>query len=215
MSSRPAVSLLASLAVLAPIVSPLLEPVGLTARPLAVAAQEIDEEPSRPLEEAIGGATRDALRGVRRFVRQMYWSLTRIAARWQRWLRRLLPFVPIVVVAALADRGLVLAWRDQGLRVLTTYVPLMLYVYLRLLFTRRVRLIGKVALLAALAYAVIRHDLITDRLPIPGYLDDTLLIVVATRLFLNTCPEALVAAFAEEAINWRRRMVTLQRARQR
>jgi len=180
-----------------------------------VFAQDAEEEEGHSLEQTIGIATRETLRGIKRFVRQIYWSLTRVAARWQRWLRRLAPFVPIVAVAALADRGLLLAWRDQGLRVLTTYVPLMLYVYLRLLFTPRVRMAGKIALALALAYALIRHDLITDRLPIPGYLDDAVLIVAATRFFLYTCPEELVSSFAQQAISWRRRMRTLQRARPR
>lgn len=203
-----------SLTVLLPVVGPAPVPAGLLAPPRA-SAQEFEEEDRRTLEQTIGTFTRDVLRGVRRFVKQMYWSLTRVAARWQRWLRRLVPFIPIVVVAALADRGLLLAWREQGLRVLTTYVPLMLYVYLRLLFTPRVRFAGKLALAAALAYALIRHDLVTDRLPIPGYLDDAVLIIAATRFFLYTCPEELVSSFAQQAISWRRRVVTLQRARQR
>jgi uncharacterized membrane protein YkvA (DUF1232 family) len=152
---------------------------------------DADGDPSLE-QSAAGNLGRDLASGIRQLGKQFYWSLTRVAVRWQRWMRRLLPFFPILVIAALADRGLLQAWRSQGIRVLATYVPLMLYVYLRLLVTTKVRLMGKVALGAALAYALVRHDLITDRLPIAGYLDDAVIIVAATRLFLYTCPEPRV-----------------------
>jgi uncharacterized membrane protein YkvA (DUF1232 family) len=181
----------------------------------AAAQTTDDDEAMRPVDETVSDVLHNALFSLRRFAKQIYFSLSRAAVRWERWLRRLLPFLPIVVIAALADRGLLLAWRQSGIRVLATYVPLMLYVYLRLLLTPRVRMLGKVALLGALVYAVYRHDLITDRVPIPGYVDDAVFIVAATRLFLYTCPERLVASFANDAIGWRRRMATLQRARQR
>ena len=45
--------------------------------------------------------------------------------------------------------------------------------------------------------------------------DDFVLIVVATRAFLATCPERLISAFAAEAFSLRTRVTTLQRVRQR
>jgi uncharacterized membrane protein YkvA (DUF1232 family) len=91
----------------------------------------------------------------------------------------------------------------------------MLYVYARLLFSRKVRIAGKLFLMLALFYGVKRRDLIVDRTVIPGMVDDAILIVVATRVFLSTCPEQLVSGFAEQAFSWRRRVTTLQRARAR
>jgi hypothetical protein len=91
----------------------------------------------------------------------------------------------------------------------------MLYVYARLLFSRQVRVAGKLFLVLALVYGVKRRDLIVDRSVIPGMVDDAILIVTATRAFLSTCPERLVSGFAEQAFSWRRRMLTLQRVRQR
>lgn len=168
-----------------------------------------------PFEHVLGSFTKDRLKDGRRVMRGMYWTVTRSFTKWAQWARRLLPFALIALIAALADRSLVAAWRTDGLRVLVTYAPLMLYVYARLLFSRQVRIAGKLFLMLALFYGVKRRDLIVDRTVIPGMVDDAILIVVATRVFLSTCPERLVSAFAEQAYGWRRRLTTLQRARQR
>ena len=189
------------------------QPIGSVVAAFAAPAQAMDDDAEE--QSQIGQAGRNVVLGLKRFAKQVYFSLSRVVARWENWMRRLLPFLPIVVVAALADRGLIDAWRSQGIRVLATYVPLMLYVYLRLLLTTKVRIMGKVALGAALAYGLVRHDLITDRIPITGYVDDAVLIVAATRLFLYTCPESLVSSFADAAVRWRRRWAALQRARNR
>lgn len=173
------------------------------------------EVPNQPFEKTIGGFAKSRAREVRRLLRGMYWTLSRSLTKWGRWFRRALPFVLIALVAALADRGLVAAWRRDGLNVLATYVPMMLYVYFRLLWSRQVRVVGKLILLLAMLYAVKRRDLIIDRVAFPGLIDDVLLIVVATRVFLSTCPERLVAGFAEDALVWRRRITAFQRARRR
>jgi uncharacterized membrane protein YkvA (DUF1232 family) len=169
----------------------------------------------QPFEHSLGSFTKARLKDGRRAVRGVYWSVSRSFAKWIQWTRRALPFLAIALIAALADRGLVLAWRRDGLRVLATYLPLMLYVYARLLLSRQVRIAGKLFLLLAFAYGVKRSDLLVDRSVFPGMLDDAVLIVIATRAFLSTCPERLISAFAQEAFNWRRRVLTLQRIRQR
>jgi uncharacterized membrane protein YkvA (DUF1232 family) len=194
-----------------------------TVRPLSAAAalpfdtghllglQSTDE----PFERSLGSFTKARLKEGRRLVRGMYGTVSRSFGKWSQWLRRALPFLLVALIAALADPGLVAAWRSDGLRVLATYVPLMLYVYGRLLVSRRVRVAGKLFLLAAFLYGVKRRDLLVDRSAIPGLVDDIALIVVATRTFLSTCSEQLISGFAEEALSWRRRVLTLQRARQR
>jgi uncharacterized membrane protein YkvA (DUF1232 family) len=169
----------------------------------------------QPFERTLGTFTKARLKDGRRVVRGMYWTVSRSFSKWTHWARRALPFVMIALVAALADRGLVLAWRSEGLRVLATYVPLMLYVYARLLVSRQVRVAGKLFLILALAYGIKRRDLLVDRSVFPGMIDDAVLIIVATRAFLSTCPEQLISGFAEQAFSWRRRVLTLQRARQR
>jgi hypothetical protein len=133
---------------------------------------------------------------------------------WWKWFKRSVRFGLIALAAALADRQLVFAWRSEGMRVIINYVPLMLYVYARLLLTPRVRVIGKVLLLLSIAYGVRRSDLIFDGRS-GGTVDDIILIVVATRFFLYTCPEDLVSTYAQSAVGWRGRVSLLQRARQR
>lgn len=169
----------------------------------------------QPFERSLGSFTKARLKDGRRVVRGMYWTVSRSFGKWAKWARRALPFLLVALIAALADRGLVQAWRRDGLRVLATYVPLMLYVYGRLLVSRQVRIAGKLFLFFALAYGIKRRDLLVDRSVFPGMVDDIILIVVATRAFLSTCPERLVSAFAEQAFSWRRRVMTFQRLRQR
>ncbi len=171
------------------------------------------EEPA--LEESLGSFTQEVLTGTKRLVRRSYWMLSRTVIVWGRWIRRAALFIPIALVIALADRALVAAWRREGLSVLANYVPLMLYVYARLLFSRAVRWWWKLMVFAAIAYGVRRRDLFPDRNVVPGLVDDIAVIAVATRAFLSACPEALVSAYAERALSWRRRFLTLQRARQR
>lgn len=160
--------------------------------------------------EQIGAATKSFMRELRRYWRTLRWMANKTFARWGMWIRRSVFSVGVVVVAALADSGLINAWRTEGLRVLTTYVPLMLYVYARLLFARGVRLWPKLLLLAAVIYGVLRDDLIPDRRFPRGRIEDIALIAVATRIFIYTCPQPLVDAFAERAVRWRQRVSALR-----
>lgn len=168
----------------------------------------------RTFEEKLGGWTRQILRDVRRTVRRVRWLLDRSFSVWWKWFKRSARFLLVALAAALADGQLVAAWRREGIRVLINYVPLMLYVYARLLLSSRVRLIGKVLLALSIAYGVRRSDLIFDGRS-GGMIDDIVLIVVATRFFLYTCPEELVSTYAQSAVGWRGRISTLQRVRER
>jgi hypothetical protein len=154
------------------------------------------------------------MREVRRTVRRISWLLNRSVSVWWKWVKRSARFCLVALVAALADGQLVAAWRREGMRVILNYVPLMLYVYARLLLTPRVRVIGKVLLIFSIVYGVRRSDLIFDGRS-GGMIDDIVLIVVATRFFLYTCPEELVSSYAQSAVGWRGRVSLLQRMRQR
>lgn len=172
------------------------------------------QPPKKAFEEQLGSWTRDRLRDVRRTFRRVSWLLNQSLSVWWKWSKRLARFCLIALVAALADGQLVAAWRREGLRVIINYVPLMLYVYARLLFSPRVRLVGKVLLGLSIAYGARRSDLFFDGRSL-GMVDDFVLIVVATRFFLYTCPEELVTEYAQSAIGWQRRISLAQRARQR
>jgi uncharacterized membrane protein YkvA (DUF1232 family) len=213
--SRETCLAVAVIVALAALFGQLARPVPVDAAPSFPSTGHFSLRSDEPFERVLGSFTKDRLKDGRRVMRGMYWTITRSFTKWAQWARRLLPFALIALIAALADRSLVAAWRSEGLRVLVTYAPLMLYVYARLLFSRQVRIAGKLFLVLALCYGVKRRDLIVDRTVIPGMVDDAILIVIATRVFLSTCSERLVSAFAEQAYGWRRRVTTLQRARQR
>jgi uncharacterized membrane protein YkvA (DUF1232 family) len=177
--------------------------------PGTLLAQEVDQ----PIERRVSGFTKNLVREVRRafrILRSMFW---RVADWWGRWAKMLAFSLSVAVVAALADGGLVNAWRAEGLRTLATYSLLMLYVYARLLFSAGVSLAPKLLLVAALVYGVVRRDVLPDKTFLPGRLDDIVLIVIATRAFVFACPEELVNQYAERAVNLRRRLRDAQRAR--
>jgi uncharacterized membrane protein YkvA (DUF1232 family) len=63
----------------------------------------------------------------------------------------------------------------------------------RLLGERRVALLPKTILLAALAYVVMPFDLLPDVVPGIGQLDDLTLLVLAGYWFVRWCPPEIVA----------------------
>ena len=162
-----------------------------------------------PVDRPVGGIAKDVVRGLRRSWNTVTWMFGKAAKWWGDWLRRGAFSIAVAVVAALADTGLLNAFRLEGLRALLTYVPLMLYVYGRLLFSRGVSLAPKVLLLGTLVYGAVHSDLLPDK-RISGRIEDVILIVIATRAFIYACPEALVNEFAQRAIGWRRRVSSLQ-----
>jgi hypothetical protein len=169
----------------------------------------------QPIERRVGGAAKELVRGVRRYFRTLSWMVGRAADWWGNWIKRASFYIAVAVVAALADASLVNAWRMEGLRTLATYVPMMLYVYARLLFSSGVKLAPKLVLLGTIIYGVIWRDLLPDRRWVPGRLEDIILIAVATRAFVYACPEELVNQYAARAVTLRRRVTFFQRARTR
>jgi uncharacterized membrane protein YkvA (DUF1232 family) len=165
------------------------------------------------IEQQVGRFTRETVRGIRYWFRRAYRLVTNSLRVWGRWLRRALYPISIALVFLLADPALIAAWRREGLRVLVENVPLMLYVYLRLLFSPRVAVPAKLLLLMAILYGVKRADLIPDRGLVAGRFDDIVVIALATRAFVRACPEEMVERLAAEAVGWRRRMQALRNRR--
>jgi hypothetical protein len=164
---------------------------------------------SDSIDRQAGGIVKDVIRGVRRSWNTVQWMFSKAAFWWGDWLRRGAFSIAIAVVAALADTGLLNAFRLDGLRALVSYVPLMLYVYGRLLFSRGVSLVPKLLLLGTLVYGVVRGDLLPDT-RLSGRVEDIILIVIATRAFIYACPEELVNEYAQRAIGFRRRVAQFQ-----
>jgi uncharacterized membrane protein YkvA (DUF1232 family) len=63
----------------------------------------------------------------------------------------------------------------------------------RLLGERRVGLLPKAVLIAALGYVVLPFDLLPDFIPGLGQLDDLTLLVAAAYWFVRLCPPEIVA----------------------
>lgn len=160
-------------------------------------------------DRPVNGFAKSATQLVRRSWRTVRWMYTWATRWWADWVRRAASSIAVAVVAALADIGLLNAFRTEGLRALVTYVPLMLYVYGRLFFSRGVSLAPKLLLIGTLAYGAVHRDLLPDN-RLSGRLEDIVLIVIATRAFLYACPEELVNQFAASAVGWRRRVASLQ-----
>ena len=161
------------------------------------------------VDRQVSGVAKNLIRGVRRSWNTVHWMFSKAAVWWGDWLRRGAFSIAVAIVAALADAGLLNAFRLDGLRALITYVPLMLYVYGRLLFSRGVSLAPKVLLLGTLIYGAVRRDLLPDT-RMSGRIEDIILIVIATRAFIYACPEELVSQYAQRAISFRRRLAELQ-----
>jgi len=168
----------------------------------------------QPVEQWVSGFAKSIVREIRRSFRMLRWMFWRAVDWWGSGFRRVALLVGVAVVAALADSGLVGAWRAEGLRALVTYSMLMLYVYGRLLFSSGVSVAPKLLLLGALIYGVIRRDLIPDHTLVPGRVEDIVLIIIATRVFVYACPDELVNEYAQRAVSLKRRVMT-QRARPR
>ena len=179
---------------------------------VAMPAALLSVDPDQPFERRVSDLTKSMLQGARwsyRMLRSMVWKAV---DWWGRWARLAAFSLGVAIIAALADSGLVNAWRAEGLRTLMTYSVLMLYVYARLLFSAGVSLAPKLLLVAALIYGVVRRDFVWDKSYVPGRIDDIVLIIVATRAFVYACPEELVNQYAERAVSLKRRMLGLQGA---
>jgi hypothetical protein len=164
---------------------------------------------SDTIDGQVGSVTKDVIRTARKSWNTVQWMFSWAAGWWGQWFRRGAFSLAVAVVASLADVGLLNAFRLEGIRALVTYVPLMLYVYGRLLFSRGVSLVPKILLVAAVIYGAVRRDLLPDT-RLSGRIEDVILIVIATRAFIYACPEELVNDYAQRAMSFRQRVAQLQ-----
>ena len=162
-----------------------------------------------PVERRLQVGVRDAYRNMRRSLKKSWYIVFNSPTWWWRRVKRLVWPLTFAIGALLVDASLLAAWKSDGLRILTTYVPLMLYVYSRLFFSSRTSIVTRLAVVLSLVYGVWRRDFIADRswytLGI-GRVDDFFLIVGAIRAFVLSCPQDLIRNFAERAVEIRSRV---------
>jgi uncharacterized membrane protein YkvA (DUF1232 family) len=174
---------------------------------VALVAEPFEDE----LSAAVTRLFKNARYGIRRGIRFLRWS----ANRWAQWTVRALGFFVLAVLAPLLNRDLLATWREQGRDGLRNAILLGVAVYIRLLLDRQAPVLGKLAIVLALAYGVASRDLVPDASFPLGVLDDVLAVVLASRGFMLLCPESLVEAHAMLAARARERRRVWQRSRAR
>ena len=113
---------------------------------------------------------------------------------------------PIVVVACgiLIAFGLfgVLAWRLSQRPPYKTFMSLRTKSKIRffkaLITDHRIPWVAKLVPLLLVPYLAMPFDIIPDFLPVVGYLDDVIVVVLALALFVRLCPSEIVKGFLEE-----------------
>ncbi len=86
-------------------------------------------------------------------------------------------------------------WSNNPLAMarLLLHVPNFIKLYWRLFQDRRVSWLAKAALVAGMLYFVVPMDLIPDFPLVPvGWLDDTVVLVLALKAFIKLCPPRVV-----------------------
>ena len=122
--------------------------------------------------------------------------LRRSAGRWMRWASKGSVFMLFALLAPLLDRSLVRSWRTGGFRAFCISMALTVAVYVRLLLDRNAPIMGKLLLALAIVYAVAPRDLVPDHLFPIGFIDDLIVVTVASRCFIGLCPDRLVERHA-------------------
>jgi uncharacterized membrane protein YkvA (DUF1232 family) len=104
-------------------------------------------------------------------------------------------FLLVTAVSSVVD---VRMWslRRQGPRALARYLGHGMRLFFRILRDRRTPYRARGILVVALLYWLLPVDFINDTPVLPGLLDDLVVAVLAAKVFVYLCPDALLAAHA-------------------
>jgi uncharacterized membrane protein YkvA (DUF1232 family) len=161
--------------------------------------------PSLPLDQRLQISVRYLLKSANRQTRQLLKYLRWTAQRWAQWAGKASVFMLFAFLVPLLDRNLVRSWRANGFRGLRKSMALSIAVYVRLLFDRNIPVVGKGLLALAVVYGVAPRDLIPDFSFPSGLIDDAIVVAVASRCFVELCPDRLVESHALRATRgWNR-----------
>jgi uncharacterized membrane protein YkvA (DUF1232 family) len=160
-------------------------------------------------------SVRYLLKSANRWTRQGLKYLRWCARRWVQWTTKASVFVVFALLVPFLDRGVIRSWRTNGFRRFRNSIALAVAVYVRLLFDRSTPIVGKGLLALAIVYAVAPRDLIPDfSFPI-GLIDDVIVVAVASRCFIELCPDRLVERHALRAARGWSRAVRRHAAQRR
>ena len=176
----------------------------------AVVAQPVAAVPAVRLEmpgaqlglSATAAAAPGMLGRVHRLATRSERALSRlttlVASGLSTWFGVLLSAAIFLVVSAIASATDVrmFAWGRQSAQVLVRDLLHGVRMFFRILRDRRTPFLPRVVLVMALLYWLLPFDLLGDGMPVVGMLDDLLIAVLAAKLFIYLCPDAVVAAHA-------------------
>lgn len=80
---------------------------------------------------------------------------------------------------------------------LLVHIPNFIKLYCRLFKDRRVSWLPKAILIAGILYLIVPIDLITDFAAPVGWLDDTVVLILAAKAFIRLCPRRVVQEHVE------------------
>lgn len=150
---------------------------------------------SAPLENRLSAGTTTMLRSLRKSFRQLFRRFTYGAGQWSGWLGGGLLFLVIGLVVPVLGRDSLRTFQHEGFLAFMRELSLAVAVYVRLLIDNRTPIVGKALLAFSVIYGASLVDLFPDR-GMLNYVDDLILIVLASRSFMLLCPEAIVEEHA-------------------
>lgn len=138
--------------------------------------------------------------GLLKEIRRFWIRFTRLLRRsvdfWASWIASAAALLLFAgVVSAIDRRLLVLAWR-RGARVALAYALVGVAVFLRLLRDRRVRRRVRWIIPLAIVYGVASSYWVDLRPAVPNYIDEVVVMAIASRWFVRRCPDAIVEQHA-------------------
>jgi uncharacterized membrane protein YkvA (DUF1232 family) len=139
------------------------------------------------------------LRTVRKRVRQIIRKLRYGAGSWSSWLGGLVLFLVIALIVPLLGWDNLRTFREQGFLAFARELSLALAVYVRLLLDGRTPVIGKALVAFAVVYGAAPRDLFPDRPGALNFVDDLILLVLASRSFMMLCSQEIVEEHAVAA----------------
>ncbi len=172
------------------------------ARPVAALSAARFELPRAQLGLSAAAAAPGVLGHVHRLAARSERTLSRLADLMETglstgfWVLLSVVFFLVVVAIASATDLRMFSWRRQNSRVLARDLLNGVRMFFRILRDRRTPYLPRVVVILALLYWLLPVDLLGDAVPVVGMLDDVLIAVMAAKLFIYLCPDAVVAAHA-------------------
>lgn len=170
---------------------------------------------AEPLENRLSAGTTGLLRTMRKRVRQVLLNLQYGAGRWSAWLGGLIVFAVIGLTVPLLGQDSLKTFREEGLFAFMRELSLAVAVYVRLIIDGRTPLVGKALLAFSVAYGASGSDLFPDRFAPQSYIDDLILLILASRSFMMLCSQEIIEEHALAAAQARARNLQKKLGRRR